>query len=162
MIGGGAADDAAADDDDLGVGGEGHRARSETSVEGGEAGIEAGEVFGGVGGIVGAGGVEVDDRDQRPQGLAQQRRALHRGVAAQELVAGGGAEIGGEEGAGLGGVEAGIGGEIGEIEHGGAEAGIFVVDQPETLAVVDEIGGQQVVVAEGDGQRRSGRLRVRR
>ena len=47
--------------------------------------------------------------------------------------------------------------QIGEVEHGGAEAGIFVVDQPQAAAVVDEVGGQQVMVADDDGQ-----IRLRR
>ncbi len=44
-------------------------------------------------------------------------------------------------------------GDARKIEHRGREAGIFEVDQPQPFAVVEEIRGQQVVVAEYDGQR---------
>jgi len=49
-----------------------------------------------------------------------------------------------------------VGAEVGEVEHGGAEARIFVVDQPQAPAVVDDVGGQQVVMAESDGKRQLG------
>ena len=49
-------------------------------------------------------------------------------------------------------------GEAAEVEERRVEAGIVPVDQPQPLAVVDEVGGQQVVVAEDELDRPDGPL----
>ncbi len=48
----------------------------------------------------------------------------------------------------------GVGREVGQVEEGMADAGIFPVDQPEALAVIDQVGRQQVVVAQDGSERR--------
>ena len=135
-------------------------ASAEALAEGGESSVEPGEVLVGISRIVHAGAVEMVDRDQRPQRFAQQRRGLHGGVAAQEVLARRTAEIGFEQQPRLLRAEIVVRAQIGEVEHRGAEAGIFVVDQPEPRAVVDEVGGEQVVVAGDDRQRHLRRLEL--
>ena len=48
----------------------------------------------------------------------------------------------------LGGTETGIGCDVGEVEHCRAEAAIFPVDEPQPPAVIKEIRGKEVVMAE--------------
>ena len=50
-------------------------------------------------------------------------------------------------------VEAVVRSEIGEVEERRVEARIIPIDQPEPLAVIDEIPGEKVVVAKGDVDR---------
>src|SRR3954447_1054856 len=45
------------------------------------------------------------------------------------------------------GVEAALGGEVAELEAGVVVAGVLVVDQPQSDTVVQEVSGQEVVVA---------------
>ena len=154
MIGRRAADDAAADDDDLGMRGQGHdRVFPYVRAIGVERRVEPRQVFRGVGDVVDAGRVEMQLGDHAPHRLAQQRGALHGGVRAADLGARRRAEIGGEQFVGFVGRHAGVGGDAGEVEHRRVEAGIFEVDQPQPLAVVEEVGRQQIVVAEDDRQR---------
>ncbi len=127
------------------------------SPEGGERGLEAGAVVGGVGGVV-EGDRRVQLGDHAPQRLAQQRGRGHRGGAAQQVRVGRGLEVGFEQGGALVGVHAGVGGEAAEVEQGRVEAGVFPVDQPEPVAVVEDVGRQQVVVAEHDLDRADGRF----
>ncbi len=61
-----------------------------------------------------------------------------------------GAEIEPKERALVVGRELAVRREVGEVEERGREAGIVPVDQPQPLAVVDEVRGQEVVVAEHD------------
>ena len=124
--------------------------------------VEAGEVLGGVGGVVEV-ELGMDLGDHAPHRLAQQRGGGHRGEAQAERVVGrprrnrpraaGGLQVRGK---------LVVGGEAAEIEERGVEAGVFPVDQPEALAVVDEVGGQQVVVAEDDVDRAERRLEALR
>ena len=47
----------------------------------------------------------------------------------------------------VGHVEAGLAGDVAELEAGLVHARVLVVDEPDPVAVVDEVGGEQVVVA---------------
>ena len=109
-----------------------------------------------VGDVVGAGRVEVQLGHHAPHRLAQERRHLHGGVAAADGVVGRTAEIGGEQRLGVVRAHPRVRGDAGQVEHRRAEAGILEVDQPQLPAVVDEVRGQEVMVAEDD---RHGRLR---
>ena len=68
------------------------------------------------------------------------------------------AEIGVQEVLRRLGRKPGIGGRTGEVEHGGGKAGIFEIDQPQPLPVIEDVARQEVVVAEDDGQRHLRRL----
>ena len=50
--------------------------------------------------------------------------------------------------------ESRVGRGIRQVEEGMAGAGVFPVDQPEPLAVVDQVGWQQIVVAQDGPKRR--------
>src|SRR6202140_2597330 len=41
-------------------------------------------------------------------------------------------------------------GQVGEVEQRRVKSGVFPVDQPQALTVVDQIGGEQIVVTEHD------------
>ena len=158
MVGGGTADDAAADDDDRRL------ARHAHQLFGAVDGIdpaEAVEIVHGVGGIVEV-ELGMNLRNHAPHGFAQERGALHRPVALVERRVRIVAEIGGQHPALLLGVELAVGGEIGEVEERRVEAGIVPVDQPDALAVIEEIAGDQVVVAEDQFDRSDGQLQARR
>ena len=71
---------------------------------------------------------------------------------------GGRAVVGREQRRPLVGRHAGVGGEAAEVEERRVEAGILPVDEPEPVAVVDEVGGQKVVVPEDDLDRPGRRL----
>jgi hypothetical protein len=43
----------------------------------------------------------------------------------------------------LGRIESGVGGNARKVEHGGAETGILEVDQPEPVAIVNELAGNR-------------------
>ena len=115
----------------------------------------------GVGGVVEVERVEIELRDHAPHRLAQQRGAFHGVVAAPAAPrrARGRNRSSSSHRSSVAS-NAVVGGEIGEIEQRRVEAGIVPVDQPEPLAVVDEIGGQQIVVAEDDRQAAPARLRA--
>ena len=63
------------------------------------------------------------------------------------------AEVSLQHEAGLSRIELVVGDQSAEVEQRAVESGIVPVDQPQPLAVVDEIGRQQIVVAEHDGHR---------
>ena len=46
--------------------------------------------------------------------------------------------------------KAAVGGDVGEIEQRRAEAAVFPVDEPQTLAVVEEVAGEKIMMAEHD------------
>src|SRR5215831_5540757 len=94
--------------------------------------------------------VEVDRAD-RVLDRAPQRPAVHPGQAQQpgtgDLVPHRAAVVGGDQlGQAVGG-QAAFPGYVAELEAGVVVAGVLVVDQPDLLAVVDEVGRQEVVVA---------------
>ena len=71
----------------------------------------------------------------------------------ERALVGGLAPVGGEEGVGLGLVHAGVRGGPGEVEERRGEGGVLEVDEPEARAVVEDVGREQVVVAEDDFDR---------
>jgi hypothetical protein len=108
--------------------------------------------------IVDARNAHVRLRHERPRRLAQCTCDLHRVERALDFVGRGRFEVGIEKPPIVGCGEASVGGEIREIEHRRAESAILPVDQPETRAVVDEVAGQEVVMAEDDRERHLRRL----
>ena len=98
----------------------------------------------------------MDLRDHAPHRLAQERGAFHGAIAPPQRGVGRAAEIGRQHPLFLRHVELVVGGEVGEIEERRVEAGIVPVDQPDAGAVVDEIAGEQVVVAEDEIDRPDG------
>src|SRR5688572_18710910 len=89
----------------------------------------------------------LDEAPQRPAVLRAQRLQVDPGAeggvlrrpARDQLV-------------GLLPAEAALGGGVAELEGRVVVAGVLVVDQPHPLAVVDEVAGQQVVVARDRGR----------
>jgi len=51
-------------------------------------------------------------------------------------------------------------GQVGQVEQRTVEPGVVPVDEPETRAVIDEIGGEQIVVAKDDRNRSDGALKL--
>ena len=103
--------------------------------------------------------VEVDvggDRlDRRPEGLAEQRGGPEDPQLGEVAWIGRcRLAISGQQARSWSSSEAGVGRDVGQVEEGMADAGIFPVDQPEPMAVVDDVGRQQVVVAEDRPERR--------
>lgn len=47
-------------------------------------------------------------------------------------------------------VEFVVGAEVAQVEERRVEAGVVPIEEPEALSVIDEVGGEQVVVAEGE------------
>ena len=90
----------------------------------------------------------VNLRDHAPHRLAQQRRAFHGAVAAHQRRVGRPAEIGRQHPTFLLGCELVVRSEIGEVEKRGVETGVVPIDEPQPRAVVDEVGGEKVVVRE--------------
>ena len=156
VIGDARADDPAADDDDPCPGRQRHVAASSQVSNRGIAEVRDGLVE-----ALLAPAVEVevvvvrrrlDEAPQRPAvarhrglepGAGDQRRVLVADVRRDEL----GQVIV---------VELALGPRVAQLEVGVVVAGVVVVDQPEPLAVVDDVAGEQVVVA------RDGRQRPRR
>ena len=121
-------------------------------------GSKASEVLGGIGLVVGTRCGEVNVRHHGPHRLTHQGRTLHGIEGAPGGIIGLHAEIGAEQRLGLSLTHLGVGGSACEVEHGSAEARVFEVDEPQALAVIEEIGGQQVMVAKDDGKRQLRRL----
>src|ERR1700678_1052561 len=84
--------------------------------------------------------------DRGPQGPA-----VHAGQAEQpgpgDLARPGPPVVGGDKRGQAIVVEASLGPDVAELEAGVVVARVLVVDQPDLIAVVDEVGRQQVVVA---------------
>ena len=104
----------------------------------------------------------MDLGDHAPHGLAQQRGRGHGGGAAAQLIVDRPAEIELKRCFGLLAGKLAVGGKAAEIEQRRVEPGIFPVHQPQPLAVIDEIGGEQIVVAEHDVDRADGSFEPRR
>src|SRR5579862_1369333 len=126
-----------------------------------EAGVaDRGEAGGGaVEALHGPGPEVVLDRAGAVLDRAPQRPAVHTDQAEQPGPGGhaapGAAVVRGDQpGQGVGG-QAGLGRDVAQLEAGVVVAGQLVVDEPDPVAVVDEVGGQQVVVA-GNGGRGPG------
>src|SRR3546814_10072561 len=105
-------------------------------------GLEARQGVGGVGRVVEV-DVGVDFGVHGPQGLAQQRSALHRLIAAAQGVVDRPLEVGLQQPVFLPRRELVVGSEAAEVEERRVEAGIVPVDQPEPLAIVEKVGRQQ-------------------
>ena len=109
--------------------------------------------------------VEVDAgvqlRDHAPHRVAQNRGALHRGVAREQRLAGRGSEVALNHPALLGGIQLVVRSEAAKVVERTVEAGILPVDQPHPIAVVDEVRGVEIVVAEDDLDRTHHRFEVR-
>src|SRR5258705_3076718 len=108
------------------------------------------EEIGGVRAVVDAWHVGARLRHHRPSRLAQRARDLHCVERTLDVVTHGAFEIGFEQTPILCRREAAVRPEVREIEHRGAESAVFPIDEPESIAVVDEVAGQQVVMAEDD------------
>jgi hypothetical protein len=71
-------------------------------------------------------------------------------------------EVGVQELGALGLAEPVVDGEVGQVEEHVAHPGVLPVDDPDPVAVVDEVRGQQVVVARPLGDRAARPLHERR
>lgn len=111
------------------------------------------DVFGCIGDVVDAGSREEKFGDHAPHGLAKCSGHFHGVVGAGQGEVRSLAEIAAQHLAFHGGVKAVGGGNVGEVEHSGAKGAILPVNEPEAPAIVHEVGGQKIVVAEDDGQR---------
>jgi hypothetical protein len=105
--------------------------------------------------------VEVDPAglfgDHAPERLAQERRRRHRPHATTQIAVNRALEIKLQHVFGRLERRSAVRGEAPDIEQRRVEAGIFPVDQPQPLAVVEQIAGEHVIVAE-DNVDRSDRL----
>ncbi len=149
MVGGRAADDAAADDDGLcGSRQVLHRVTSRLAkILPGT--FEAPEIFSCIGRIIEI-DVGMDFRNHAPHRLAQERGAFHRPIAPAQIVADGSLIVSLQHCLFLRLGKFIVGGKAAKIEKRRVEAGIIPIDQPQPLAVIEEIRRQQVVMAEGD------------
>jgi hypothetical protein len=93
-----------------------------------------------------------------PHGFAQERSAHHRAQTVKQVGSRRCPEIAGQKIRLRSRVELTVGGEVGQIKERRIVTGIFPVDEPEAIPLIDEVGGEQVVVAQREFNRANGAL----